>query len=94
MKWEKNDGKNQLNALCHKLQLMYELGVRDFGVLVDDSSGEIGKAERQVQLCNYILKHFIRKHPDVNQTLIMCPTGYNKAWTNEKFLNTLGTGLD
>ncbi|MBQ7024290.1 MAG: beta-N-acetylglucosaminidase domain-containing protein [Akkermansia sp.] len=94
VKWAENEGKNQLNALCHKLQLMYELGVRDFGVLVDDSSGEIGKAERQVQLCNYILEHFIRKHPDVNQTLIMCPTGYNKAWTNEKFLNTLGTGLD
>ena len=73
---------------------MYDLGVRDFGVLVDDSSGEIGKAERQVQLCNYILEHFIRKHADVNQTLIMCPTGYNKAWTNEQFLQTLGNGLD
>lgn len=94
VKWDENGGKNQLNALCDKLQQMYDLGVRDFGVLVDDSSGEIGKAERQVQLTNYILENFIRKHPDVNQTLIMCPTGYNKSWTNEKFLNTLGAGLD
>ncbi len=94
VEWEDNDGKNQLDALCHKLKLMYDLGVRDFGVLVDDSGGEIGKAERQVQLCNYILEHFIRKHADVNQTLIMCPTGYNKAWTNEEFLQTLGNGLD
>ena len=94
VRWNQNDGKDQLDALCVKLQQMYDLGVRDFGVLVDDSSGEIGKAERQVQLTNYILENFIRKHPDVNQTLIMCPTGYNRSWTNEKFLNTLGSGLD
>lgn len=92
--WNNNGGKVQLDALCNKLRQMYDLGVRDFGVLVDDSSGEIGKAERQVQLTNYILENFIRKHPDVNQTLIMCPTGYNRSWTNEKFLHTLGSGLD
>ena len=94
VRWNQNGGKDQLDALCVKLQQMYDLGVRDFGVLVDDSSGEIGKAERQVQLTNYILENFIRKHPDVNQTLIMCPTGYNRSWTNETFLNTLGSGLD
>lgn len=91
--WKENGGKTQLDGLVRKMEWMYELGVRDFGVLVDDSSGEIGKAERQVQLCNYLLEHFIRKHPDVNQTLIMCPTGYNKAWTNAQFLGTLGNGL-
>ena len=94
VKWHENGGRHQLDALCNKLRQMYELGVRDFGVLVDDSSGEIGKAERQVQLTNYLLENFIRKHPDVNQTLIMCPTGYNRSWTNEKFLKTLGSGLD
>ena len=94
VRWNENGGLNQLNGLCRKLQQMYDLGVRDFGVLVDDSSGEIGKAERQVQLSNYIMENFIRKHPDVNQTLIMCPTGYNRSWTNEKFLQTLGSGLD
>ena len=94
VRWQENGGRNQLDALCTKLQQMYDLGVRNFGVLVDDSSGEIGKAERQVQLTNYILENFIRKHPDVNQTLIMCPTGYNRSWTNDKFLRTLGSGLD
>ncbi len=92
--WSKDGGKPQLDALCEKLRQMYDLGVRDFGVLVDDSSGEIGKAERQVQLSNYLLENFIRKHPDVNQTLIMCPTGYNRSWTNPTFLQTLGNGLD
>ena len=94
VKWNENGGKDQLEGLVRKMEAMYELGVRDFGVLVDDSSGEIGKAERQVQLCNYLLENFIRKHEDVNQTLIMCPTGYNRGWTNAKFLNTLGNGLD
>ncbi len=91
--WSENEGRTQLDGLCRKLEWMYEIGVRDFGVLVDDSFGEIGKPERQVQLCNYILENFIRKHPDVNQELIMCPTGYNKSWTNEQFLTTLGNGL-
>lgn len=92
--WKENEGRAQLDGLCHKLEIMYELGVRNFGVFVDDSFGEIGKPERQVQLANYLLEHFIRKHPDVNQTLIMCPTGYNKSWTNTKYLNTMGEGLD
>ncbi len=91
--WAENEGRTQLDGLCQKLEWMYKIGVRDFGVLVDDSFGEIGKPERQVQLCNYILENFIRKHPDVNQELIMCPTGYNKSWTNEQFLTTIGEGL-
>ena len=91
--WDDEGGRKQLDGLCQKLQWMYDIGIRDFGVLVDDSFGEIGKPERQVQLCNYILENFIRKHPDVNQELIMCPTGYNKSWTNEKFLTPIGNGL-
>lgn len=92
--WEENEGRNQLDGLCTKLQWMYDLGVRDFAVLVDDSFGEIGKASRQVQLCNYILENFIRKHPDVNQELIMCPTGYNKGWAEPADLELLGRDLD
>ena len=91
--WDNQDGKPQLDQLCAKLQQLYELGVRDFGVFVDDSNGEIGKASRQVQLCSYIQQNFIRKHPDANQELIMCPTGYNRSWTNEEFLTEMGSGL-
>ena len=94
VKWGENGGKKQLDGLCTKLQQLYDLGVRDFAVLVDDSGGEICKPERQVQLCNYILENFIRKHPDVNQDLVMCPTGYNRSWTNPDFLGKLGNGLD
>ena len=91
--WDNNNGKPQLDKLCAKLQQLYDLGVRDFGVFVDDSTGEIGKASRQVQLCRYIQENFIRKHPEANQELIMCPTGYNRGWTNENFLTEMGEGL-
>lgn len=91
--WNNQEGKPQLDKLCAKLQQLYDLGVRDFGVFVDDSNGAIGRAARQVQLCRYIQEHFIRKHPDANQEMIMCPTGYNRGWTNEGFLTEMGNGL-
>ncbi len=95
VRWDVEGGKPQLDKLCEKMESLYALGVRDFGVFVDDSFGEILKPERQAQLCNYILENFIRKHPeDVTQHLIMVPTGYNKSWTDKKFLNTLGQQLD
>ncbi len=94
VRWEVDEGRSQLKALCGKLEAMYELGVRNFGLLIDDSAGEIGRAERQVQLANYLTHNFIRKHPDVDQTLIMCPTGYNRSWAKPEDLHTLGEGLD
>lgn len=93
VRWQENDGKVQMDALCRKLEWMYELGVRDFAVLFDDTGGEIGKAQRQVQVANYIVENFIRKHPDVTQQLIVCPTGYNRSWAKEEDLRTLGRGL-
>lgn len=91
--WSDQNGKPHLDQLCTKLQQLYDLGVRDFGVFVDDSGGEIGQASRQIQLCKYIQENFIRKHPEANQELIMCPTGYNRGWTNEAFLTEMGEGL-
>lgn len=93
VRWAQQGGKEQLDGLCRKMEAMYELGVRDFGVLVDDSSGEISRTERQVQLVNYLVENFIRKHPDVNQTVVMCPTGYNRSWANVDALHELGEKL-
>ena len=91
--WSNQNGAPHMDKLCAKLQQLYDLGVRDFGVFVDDSNGEIGKASRQIQLCNYIQQNFIRQHPEANQELIMCPTGYNRGWTNEGVLREMGNGL-
>ncbi len=90
--WNKEGGNYDLARLVVKLEQMYDLGVRDFGVFIDDSNGEINKAERQVALCNYIQKNFIAKKKDVGP-IIMCPTGYNKSWSNADYLKKLGTGL-
>ena len=93
VRWREDGGRVQLQLLCAKLQSMYELGVRDFAVLVDDSGGEIGQIARQVELTNYLYENFIRKRPDVNQTLIMCSTCYNRSWSNAAQLRALGDGL-
>ncbi len=93
VRWAEQEGKQQLEALCRKMEIMYGMGVRDFGILVDDSSGEISRAERQVTLVNYLVENFIRKHADVSQTVVMCPTGYNRSWANVDALRELGAKL-
>lgn len=93
VRWNEGGGKADLDAIVAKLEMMYKLGVRQFGVFIDDSGGEIGNASRQVELCQYVQKHFVEKHKDV-LPLLMCPTGYNRSWTNENNLKTLGQGLD
>ena len=62
---------------------MYQLGVRGFAVFFDDISGEGTKADKQADLLNYLDDHFVKVKGDV-EPLIMCPTEYNKAWSNVK----------
>lgn len=93
VRWNEGGGNADLEAIVAKLELMYKLGVRQFGVFIDDSGGEIGQPQRQVDLCQYVQKNFVEKHKDV-EPLLMCPTGYNRSWTNAENLKTLGRGLD
>ncbi len=93
VRWAEQGGKVQLEGLCRKLEAMYALGVRDFGILVDDSQGEIARTSRQVELVNYLVEHFIRKHDDVSKTVVVCPTGYNRSWANVDALHELGEKL-
>ncbi|PRZ27926.1 beta-N-acetylglucosaminidase domain-containing protein [Flavobacterium granuli] len=82
-------------AILNKLEWMYDLGIRSFAVFFDDISGEGTKAEKQAELLNYIQKQFIEKKKDV-LPLIMCPTEYNKAWSDPKpntYLDILGDQL-
>lgn len=93
VRWAEEGGRVQLEGLCAKLQAMYDLGVREFAVLVDDTTGEIGKVERQAELCNYLAEHFLVTHPEACQELLMCPTGYCRAWTPGEWLQRLGALL-
>lgn len=91
IKWNEEDRQNLLD----KFEKMYQLGVRGFAVFFDDISGEGTKADKQADLLNYLDDNFVKVKGDV-EPLIMCPTEYNKAWSNVKggYLTTLGEKLN
>ncbi len=90
--WKNDNGIPDMKLLVKKLELMYDLGVRHFGIFVDDSNGEINQAKYQGQLCSYLKENFMDKKPDVGP-VIMCPTGYSRAWTPAPWLTELGEYL-
>lgn len=91
IKWNEEDR----TLLLDKFEKMYQLGVRSFAVFFDDISGEGTDPVRQSELLNYIDDHFVKIKGDVTP-LIMCPTEYNKSWSNpaKGYLATLGTKLN
>lgn len=84
---------SDIKACVAKFEYMYSLGVRAFAVFFDDIGGEGARADKQVELLNYVNRAFVRMKPDV-RPLILCPTQYNKAWSGGDYLETLGKGLD
>lgn len=92
IKWTEQD---RIAAL-KKYQMMYDLGVRSFGVFFDDIGGAGASAEGQAEFLNFLNREFIKKKPDVTP-LVMCPTEYNKSWANKEpgtYLDILGDKLD
>ncbi|WP_280126551.1 beta-N-acetylglucosaminidase domain-containing protein [Akkermansia sp. N21169] len=85
IKWTDEDRKNVLQ----KLEWMYDLGVRSFGLFFDDVGGEAARIDKQVELVSLVYKDFINKKGDV-APLIFCPSGYNRSWTNANNLSELG----
>ena len=83
------------NLLLEKFESMYRLRVRWFAMFFDDISGEGTDPLRQAELLNYIDDHFVETKGDVTP-LIMCPTEYNKSWSDpaKGYLATLGTKLN
>lgn len=83
------------DLLLAKFSHMYDLGVRAFAVFFDDISGEGTNPTRQADLLNYIDNHFVKVKGDV-KPLVMCPTEYNKSWSDpaKGYLATLGTKLN
>ena len=88
IKWGMEDYRNVVN----KLNAMYELGIRTFAVFFDDVWGEGARGDKQTELMNYLTDEFVGKHEDV-EPLIMCPSQYNKNWSNGDYLNILGTKM-
>ena len=91
IKWNETDR----DSLIMKFEMMYELGVRSYAVFFDDISGEGTNPIKQSELLNYIYDAFMRKKTDAKQ-LIICPTEYNKSWSNPApgtYLDILGDSL-
>ena len=91
IKWNNADR----DSLMNKFEMMYDLGVRSYAVFFDDISGEGTNPIKQSELLNYIYDNFMRKKKDSGQ-LIICPTEYNKSWSNPKpgtYLDILGDTL-
>ena len=90
IRWNEEDRRHLLD----KFEKMYQLGVRAFAVFFDDISGEGTHPQKQAELLNAIDDLFVKVKGDV-KPLIMCPTEYNKGWSNPKghYLTTLGTVL-
>ncbi len=82
-------------ALLHKFELLYQLGVRSYAVFFDDISGKGTNPSQQARLLNFLNTEFVKAKKDV-KPLIMCPTEYNKSWSNPDGgnLETLGKELD
>lgn len=92
--WSNEQRMNEdFASIVKKLELMYDLGLRNFGVFFDDVGGGDGKAENQVRAMRYIVENFWSKKKDV-APLLFCPSGYNRAWTNEAYLQAIGKGFD
>lgn len=91
IKWNQEDRDN----LLAKFEKMYDLGVRSFAVFFDDISGEGTNPVKQAELLNYIDENFVKVKKDVTP-LVMCPTEYNKSWSDPKggYLTTLGDKLN
>lgn len=91
IRWNQEDR----DLLLGKFENMYRLGVRSFAVFFDDISGEGTDPQRQAELLNYIDDRFVKVKKDVTP-LIMCPTEYNKSWSDpaKGYLATLGSMLN
>lgn len=91
IRWNQDD-RDQLLA---KFEKMYQLGVRSFAVFFDDISGEGTNPVKQAELLNYIDEQFVKVKPGVTP-LVMCPTEYNKSWSDpaKGYLTTLGEKLN
>ncbi|PLR95946.1 hypothetical protein CVD19_13065 [Bacillus sp. T33-2] len=87
--------ESELKLLIDKAQAMYDLGVRDFAILLDDIFQNMNCAEDEERfggsespfasahayLLNKFNEQFVKKHSDINR-LITVPTEYYQAGTS------------
>ena len=79
-----NDYDNELQTLLNKLEQLYDIGVRQFGLFMDDISTDQSLADKEwhVRLVTDVA-NWVKEKGDC-YSLVYCPPYYNQAWTGEK----------
>ena len=79
-----NDYHNELQTLLNKLEQLYSIGVRQFGLFMDDISTDQSLVDKDwhVKLVTDVA-NWINEKGDC-YSLVYCPPYYNQAWTGEK----------
>ena len=77
---------SDLAAITTKFEQLYEIGVRQFGVLADDS-GNVARST-VIKLMNDLQK-WVDSKGDV-YSLSFCPQHYNRSWTEGEYRNVNG----
>lgn len=79
--------ENDLQVIKTKFQQLYDVGVRQFGVLADDAGAL--SSTNMVRLMTD-LDQWVKEKEGV-EDLLFCPPGYNKGWANVADLQTWRT---
>ncbi|GHI00059.1 beta-N-acetylglucosaminidase domain-containing protein [Neobacillus kokaensis] len=82
IKWAEYD--KELDTLLAKLEQLYNVGVRQFGLFMDDISLDqsLKDTDKHVKLVTDVAT-WVKEKGDI-KSLIYCPPYYNQAWTGEK----------
>ncbi|MGL5380029.1 beta-N-acetylglucosaminidase domain-containing protein, partial [Clostridium sp.] len=80
--WNKYD--EELETLLAKLEQLYSVGVRQFGLFMDDISTDqsLADKDKHVKLTTDVA-NWVKDKGDC-YSLVYCPPYYNQAWTGEK----------
>ncbi len=97
----KYSSQEDFNVLYNKLHSIYDMGVRDFALFLDDVSSELQYPEDRAVFKSYGDSHvkltndlyLALKKLDKNNELIFCPTEYYKI-TTSPYLETIGKGIN
>lgn len=97
----KYSGREEFNALTNKLEQIYDLGIRNFGLLFDDIPMELQHPEDQdvfddlphahAHIANRVFMFLKEKDPHIK--MAFCPTQYWGKGT-EYYISRLGVELD
>lgn len=97
----KYSSPDDFDVLYNKLKTMYDLGIRDFALFLDDVSSNLQYPEDKAAFPSYGDAHVkltndlyaALKKLDKNNHLIFCPTEYYKI-TTSPYLETIGKGIN